>query len=75
MNTILPLGDSIQSVRIEGPDAAYRPARWVPGIDDQVRRTCRDNCNNGWLRKLEDDAYESLKALVRGQEVRLTPDH
>lgn len=75
INSILGSDPGIYSVRVEGPDAQHRPARWIREVDDQVKRTCRDHCNNGWLRDLEQDAWPTLSALVQGQEYRLTPAH
>jgi hypothetical protein len=43
--------------------------------DWQVRCVCEDKCNNGWMRKhIEDLARPVMTCLIRGHQLRLSPD-
>jgi hypothetical protein len=40
-------------------------------IQETVTCVCGPNCNHGWMRKLEDDAYRHLKPLIQGHPGKL----
>lgn len=42
--------------------------------DWQVRCVCGLMCNNGWMRQLDNVARPIMIPLVKGEEVRVTPD-
>lgn len=43
-------------------------------IDWQVRCVCGENCNNGWMRELEDKVEPQISSLIESKPVRLSPE-
>jgi len=53
--------------------------RWIKRLGDirdwKVRCVCETKCNNGWMRKhIEDVASPIMTLLIKGEQVRLTPE-
>jgi hypothetical protein len=52
----------------------YRTLSHAGDIHDlQVRCVCEVNCNNGWMRRLENKIRPIIEPLLSGQPVRISP--
>ena len=66
-------GDGIPLLRGTG-DAGVVGMWQGPIFDAQVKRVCRDHCNNGWMRAMDDQVEAPLSRMMTGQRCELTEE-
>ncbi len=68
-------GISPKEARLLQTDDKGRAIRDKPGalFADNARRVCQDNCNGGWMSRIEDAAKPTLERLIRGYSTSLSP--
>ena len=66
---------TLQSVELANHSEFSISKRIADPRDWKVQCVCHVNCNNGWMRKLDDKGEPILTALLTGRSIRLDPQH